>query len=100
MEQSTQGWEVMRDREFLVLKLDRLLEEYLRTLDAYQQAQQQLTKHLSSVSILSRFTFLWVADLIFRVSCLWRRQISLTIRTHDMDKTTMMKGCRRPARCE
>ena len=38
------------DGEFLMLRLDRLLEEYLRTLDAYQQAQQQLTKHLSSVS--------------------------------------------------
>ena len=48
---AAQGWQGAVDGEFLVLRLDRLLEEYLRTLDAYQQAQQQLTKHLSSVSV-------------------------------------------------
>lgn len=34
----------------LVEKLDELLEHYLHTVDAYQQAQQKLTTHLSSVS--------------------------------------------------
>lgn len=47
---AAQEWQGAADGEFLMLRLDRLLEEYLRTLDAYQQAQQQLTRHLSSVS--------------------------------------------------
>ncbi|KAJ4286753.1 hypothetical protein N0V90_013005 [Kalmusia sp. IMI 367209] len=36
------------DREDLASQLDELLEQYLHTLDAYQKAQQQLSKHLSS----------------------------------------------------
>ncbi|KAL5384103.1 hypothetical protein DPSP01_005576 [Paraphaeosphaeria sporulosa] len=35
-------------KDELLLRLDDLLERYLHTLDAYQKAQQQLTKHLSS----------------------------------------------------
>jgi hypothetical protein len=38
------------DKDKLISNLDELLEQYLNTLDAYQQAHQQLTKHLSSVS--------------------------------------------------
>lgn len=38
------------EKDELVNRLDELLERYLHTLDAYQKAQQQLTKYLSSVS--------------------------------------------------
>ncbi|KAJ4357371.1 uncharacterized protein N0V89_001946 [Didymosphaeria variabile] len=36
------------NKDELVSRLDDLLERYLLTLDAYQKAQQQLTRHLSS----------------------------------------------------
>jgi molybdenum-dependent DNA-binding transcriptional regulator ModE len=36
-------------KDALVSRLDEMLEDYLNTLDAYQQAHQQLTQHLSSV---------------------------------------------------
>ncbi|KAF1958616.1 hypothetical protein CC80DRAFT_468188 [Byssothecium circinans] len=35
-------------KDELVIKLDELLEQYLKTLDAYEQAQQKLTSHLSA----------------------------------------------------
>ncbi|KAF1975595.1 hypothetical protein BU23DRAFT_588544 [Bimuria novae-zelandiae CBS 107.79] len=35
-------------RDDLIARLDELLEQYLHTLDAYQKAQQQLAKQLSS----------------------------------------------------
>jgi hypothetical protein len=37
------------DKTALLLRLDELLEEYLGTLDRYQRAREQLSKHLSSV---------------------------------------------------
>lgn len=41
----------IRAKDDLVSKLDDLLGQYLNTLDEYQKAQQQLSKHLSAVSI-------------------------------------------------
>ncbi|CAI6336879.1 unnamed protein product [Periconia digitata] len=38
------------DKHELVQRLDELLEQYLHTVDAYQQAQQKLASHLSAVS--------------------------------------------------
>ena len=55
--EDAQGWQGAVDGEFLMLRLDRLLEEYLRTLDAYQLAQQQLTRHLSSVRGSGSFSY-------------------------------------------
>lgn len=40
------------DKDALISRLDALLEQYLNTLDLYEQLMQQLSKQLSSVPLI------------------------------------------------
>lgn len=62
---STEVPDLAFGKDELVSRLDDLLEQYLYTLDAYEKAQQLLTKYLSSVRIPRMISTKRIILLIF-----------------------------------
>jgi hypothetical protein len=83
----------------LNLKLDDLFERYLNLLDQYQAARLELSTQLSSVCVLHLLDLVSLADF-GRASSRWLKQTLPRIRGYDMERTTMMSGCKRQGGCE
>lgn len=63
------------DKGALLVRLDELLEQYLITLDSYEQAQRELTATLSSVRGLRRMPGSMIASSHVLTPCVGSRVI-------------------------